>query len=220
MPAYQYLGGLPVGESKDTVYISLHGPLLRFDCPGVLGFGRWAYDLPLASIEAVRLDTDRKVLGIEASPDETLLHLCLRGKLSDLHPLYQTLLRACPWVGTSDERADLAEQHRGKPLGAASKLSARLDSILILGLLTVLVLLALALVIALRSRPVIGLAAQLWPPGQYVTDGAGIGSAPAGTGVLIRLNGISTLSYGCEYSSQYPSTLQIDSPIASRHWST
>jgi hypothetical protein len=98
MLEYRYLGGLEIGSKGDPVDLTLVAGTLRFACPGLLGVGRWIYDLPLQSIEDVRVSS-RKWLVIQMADEDVATHIRLTGAWIDLEAAYSTIRRACPWLG-------------------------------------------------------------------------------------------------------------------------
>jgi hypothetical protein len=131
MLEYRYLGGLEVGKKGDLVDLTLVGGTLRLACPGLLGVGRWIYELPLQSIEDVRVSS-RKWLVIQLADMNSDSLLRITGAWIDLEVAYSTIRRACPWLGSLEEVAVSRSPGRSRLVQALDMLQLLLAAVLVL----------------------------------------------------------------------------------------
>jgi hypothetical protein len=100
MIVYEYLGGLPTGHPRDEVEVRLADCCLHFAHQTHLLYHRrgqrkpWSYDLPLANIADIEVNTGANELVIAAQIAGAPASVVLHGRPAELVRLRQMTLHA------------------------------------------------------------------------------------------------------------------------------
>jgi hypothetical protein len=131
MLEFRYLSGLDRGRRGDRIDLSLVGGKLHLACPGIFGLGRWVYELPLQSIDDVRISA-HKVLVIDTAGAGVSSSIRIAAAWVDLEAAYSTISRACPWLGEPEAIEAVRPPSRSRLVRTLDTLQLLLVAVLLL----------------------------------------------------------------------------------------